>query len=41
MVEVRLEDILKEIFNEIEQLLKKTHKKIEQLSEHDYLWKLI
>ena len=26
---------------EIEQLLKKTHKKIEQLSEHDYLWKLI
>lgn len=24
---------------EIEQLLKKTHKKIEQLSEHDYLWK--
>ena len=27
--------------SEIEKLLKKTHKKIEQLSEHDYIWKKI
>jgi FkbM family methyltransferase len=25
---------------EIEQLLKKTHKKVEQLTEHDYIWKI-